>query len=190
VTAAERTPVSLRLVGAHQATNAAAAAAAALAVGLTLEHVGAALSGVVSLSKWRMELHELDGGVVLLNDSYNANPESVRAAVDALVAIGADPAVRRTVAVLGEMLELGADSERRHREIGEYAGARVDQLLVVGPGASGIHAGALGTGRASVLVDDNAAAVAWLRDQLGEGDAVLVKASRGARLDEVAAALQ
>ena len=79
-----------------------------------------------------MELHELPGGVLLLNDAYNANPESMRAALDAIATIGADPAVRRTVAVLGVMRELGADSEASHRDIGEYAAARVDQLLVVG----------------------------------------------------------
>ena len=89
-----------------------------------------------------MELHELDNGIVLLNDSYNANPESMRAAIDALVSIGADAAVHRTVAVLGVMRELGADSEPSHRELGEYAAARVDQLLVIGPEASGIHDGA------------------------------------------------
>jgi UDP-N-acetylmuramoyl-tripeptide--D-alanyl-D-alanine ligase len=137
-----------------------------------------------------MELHELAGGVVLLNDSYNANPESMRAAIDALVAIGADPAVRRTVAVLGEMRELGADSEARHREIGEYAAGRVDQLLVIGQDARGIHVGAADVGSPSIFVDDNAAAVDWLHTQVREGDAVLVKASRGARLDEVASALQ
>jgi len=185
-----RVEVSLRLVGAHQAMNAAAAAAAGVAVGLPLEDIATALAGVESLSKWRMELHELADGVVLLNDSYNANPESVRAAIDALAAIGADESVRRTVAVLGEMRELGEGSEAAHRETGEYAAARVDQLLVVGPGAHGIHDGASDAGGQSVFVDDNAAAVAWLREQLGEGDAVLVKASRGARLDEVAAALQ
>jgi len=190
VTADASVDVTLKLVGAHQATNAAAAAAAALAVGLAIERVAASLSGVAALSKWRMELHELPDGVMLLNDSYNANPESMRAAIDALAAIGADPAVRRTVAVLGVMLELGADSEATHRELGEYAAARVAKLLVVGRGAEGIHAGATAGGGASVFVDDNAAAVAWLRDQVQEGDAVLVKASRGARLDEVAAALQ
>ncbi len=182
--------VELQLVGAHQAMNAAAAAAGALAVGMSLETVAAALNGVASLSKWRMELHELAGGVVLLNDSYNANPESMRAAVDALASIGADPAVRRTVAVLGEMRELGADSEASHREIGEYAAGRVDQLLVIGREGHGIHAGATDAGTPSVFVDDNAAAIAWLRAHLREGDAVLVKASRGARLDEVAMALQ
>ena len=79
---------------------------------------------------------------------------------------------------------LAADSEASHREVGEYAAARVDELLVVGRGAAGVQAGGGGT-----LVEDNAAAVAWLREHLRAGDAVLVKASRGARLDEVAAAL-
>jgi UDP-N-acetylmuramoyl-tripeptide--D-alanyl-D-alanine ligase len=88
------------------------------------------------------------------------------------------------------MRELGADSEESHRELGAYAVERVDQLLVIGQGAHGIHAGAADAGGTSVFVEDNAAAVAWLGDQVGEGDAVLVKASRGARLDEVAAALQ
>ena len=181
--------VTLQVVGAHQAMNAAAAATAALAVGMSLDRAAAALSAVSTLSKWRMELHELPGGVVLLNDSYNANPESMRAAVDALVSIGADPAIRRTVAVLGEMRELGADSETAHRELGEYAATRVDQLLVIGRPAHGIHAGAGEAGGASVFVEDNATAIAWLGERVGEGDAVLVKASRGASLDEVAAAL-
>jgi UDP-N-acetylmuramoyl-tripeptide--D-alanyl-D-alanine ligase len=185
-----RAEVALQLVGAHQATNAAAAAAAALAVGMRLESVTGALAAVASLSQWRMELHELSSGVTLLNDSYNANPESMRAALDALAAIGADPAVRRTVAVLGEMRELGEGSEASHRAVGQYAAERVDQLLVVGAPAHGIHDGATGTGGSSSFVADNAAAVAWLHEQVGEGDAVLVKASRGARLDEVAAALQ
>jgi UDP-N-acetylmuramoyl-tripeptide--D-alanyl-D-alanine ligase len=190
VTAEASAEVALQVVGAHQATNAAAAAAAALAVGMSLGSVAASLTRVASLSKWRMELHELDGGVVLIDDSYNANPESMRAAIDALVSIGADPGVRRTVAVLGEMRELGADSEATHRELGAYVAGRVDQLLVIGRGAHGIHAGAVDAACPSTLVDDNASAIDWLRDQVGEGDAVLVKASRGARLDEVAAALQ
>jgi UDP-N-acetylmuramoyl-tripeptide--D-alanyl-D-alanine ligase len=185
-----RAEVTLRLVGAHQATNAAAAAAAALAVGLPLEQVAESLTRVASVSKWRMELHELAGGVLLVDDSYNANPESMRAGIDALASIGEDAAVRRTVAVLGVMRELGADSETSHRELGEYAAARVGRLLVVGAEARGIHEGAAGSGTPSVFVDDNDAAIAWLREHLGEGDAVLVKASRGARLDEVAAALK
>jgi UDP-N-acetylmuramoyl-tripeptide--D-alanyl-D-alanine ligase len=182
----ETAEVSLRLVGEHQARNAAAATAAALAVGLTLPDVAAALDTVASLSKWRMELHELPSGVVLLNDSYNANPESMRAALDAIATIGADDSVARTVAVLGVMRELGDGSVEAHRQIGEYAAERVARVLVIGAEARGIHEGA---GEVSTFVDDNDAAVAWLREHLREGDAVLVKASRGARLDEVAAAL-
>jgi len=190
VSGAERVTVDLHLIGAHQALNAAAAATAALAVGLPLEQVAATLSGVTSLSKWRMELHELPGGVLLLNDAYNANPESTRAALDAIATIGADPAVRRTVAVLGVMRELGDASEASHRGIGDYAAGRVDQLLVVGEEARPVHDAAVEAGSPSAFVDDNEAAIAWLREHVGEGDAVLVKASRGARLDEVAAALQ
>ena len=182
--------VELQLIGAHQATNAAAAAAAALAVGMSLDEVAAALTRVASLSKWRMELHELAGGVLLLNDAYNANSDSMRAAIDALSTIGADAHVHRTLAVLGEMRELGDGSVEAHREIGAYAAARVDQLLVVGQDARGIHDGAVESGTPSVLVEDNDAAVEWLREQVREGDAVLVKASNGARLYEVAAALQ
>lgn len=184
-----RAEVTLQVVGAHQALNAAAAATAALAVGMSLEEAAGALTRVTTLSKWRMELHELPNGVLLLNDAYNANPESMRAALDAVAAIGADASVRRTVGVLGVMRELGEASEAAHREIGEYAATRVDQLLVVGADARGIHDGATAAGGASVFVDDNPAAVTWLGEQLREGDAVLVKASRGARLDEVAAAL-
>jgi len=184
----EQAEVSLRLVGAHQALNAAAAAAVALACGVPLAEVATALSEVETLSQWRMELRELDGGVIVLNDSYNANPDSVRAALDALAAIGADADVRRTIAVLGEMKELGETHDEEHRGVGAYAaGLGVDHVVVVGEAARGIHEGA---GGASHLLPDNAAAIAWLAEHVREGDAVLLKASRGARLDEVAATLQ
>lgn len=180
-------PVSLKVVGAHQAMNASAATAAALVAGLDLAQVAASLSAVEVLSQWRMELRELANGVIVLNDSYNANPESMRAALDALATIGADPQVRRTVAVLGEMRELGEASADQHRAVGAYAAERgIDRVLVVGEAARGLHEGA---GAVSTLVADNAAAVAWVREQVGEGDAVLFKASRGARLDEVASTL-
>jgi UDP-N-acetylmuramoyl-tripeptide--D-alanyl-D-alanine ligase len=181
-------PVTLKVVGAHQALNAAAAAAAALAAGLAPAEIGEALSAVETLSQWRMELRELADGVIVLNDSYNANPESMRAALDALASIGADPDVRRTVAVLGEMLELGEDGAAEHLAVGAYAAERgIDQVLVIGEAARGIHEGA---GPRSTLVTDNVAGVAWVHEHVGPGDAVLFKASRGARLDEVASALQ
>jgi UDP-N-acetylmuramoyl-tripeptide--D-alanyl-D-alanine ligase len=182
----ERAQVAMRLIGAHQALNAAAAAAAALAAGVALRDIATSLGQVAVLSKWRMELRELPSGVVLLNDSYNANPESMRAALDTIATIGAGVEVRRTVAVLGVMRELGDDSTAAHRDLGSYAATKVDRVLVVGAEAAGIHEGA---GESSQWVADNDAAIAWLREHLAPGDAVLVKASRGARLDEVAAAL-
>jgi UDP-N-acetylmuramoyl-tripeptide--D-alanyl-D-alanine ligase len=181
-------PVSLQVVGAHQALNAAAAAAAALAAGVAPAQIAGALAAVAGLSQWRMELRELPNGVIVLNDSYNANPESMRAALDALAAIGADPQVRRTVAVLGEMRELGGTSDEQHEAIGAYTAERgIDQVLVIGEAARGIHRGA---GARSEFVPDNAAGADWVREHVAEGDAVLFKASRGARLDEVASVLQ
>jgi UDP-N-acetylmuramoyl-tripeptide--D-alanyl-D-alanine ligase len=173
--------VALRIVGAHQALNAAAAAAAALAVGVPLDLAAAALA-TASVSKWRMELRELAGCVTLLNDSYNANPDSTRAALDALAAIEGG----RRIAVLGEMLELGDDSAAEHRAIGEYAASRADVVAAVGEAARPIADGA---GERAVALADNDASVDWLRGHLAAGDVVLVKASRGVHLDEVAAAL-
>lgn len=180
--------VTLRLVGAHQALNAAAATAAAVAVGLDLAEVASSLAQVETLSQWRMELRELERGVVVLNDSYNANPDSVGAALEALVSIAADDSSTRTIAVLGEMRELGEAHDDEHRGVGARAAELgVDRVVVVGEAARGIHEGA---GDRSVLLPDNAAAVAWLGEHVTEGDVVLIKASRGARLDEVAATLQ
>jgi len=180
-TAGAAARVVLPLVGAHQALDAAAAAAAGLAAGRRLDDVAAALATAV-LSKWRMERRELACGATLLDDSYNANPDSARAALDALAAIEG----RRRIAVLGEMLELGDGSEAEHRAVGAYAAARADVVAAVGEGARPIADGA---GERAVALPGNDAAVDWLRDHLAPGDVLLVKASRGARLDEIAAAL-
>ncbi|MGW2380952.1 UDP-N-acetylmuramoyl-tripeptide--D-alanyl-D-alanine ligase [Streptomyces sp. NPDC001658] len=180
-TAAASVPVALPHVGAHQAINASAAAAAGLAAGVSLDVAAAGLA-TASLSKWRMQPRGLSGGATLLNDSYNANPDSTRAALDALAAIEGG----RRIAVLGEMLELGDDSEAEHRAVGRYAASRADVVAAVGEAARPI---ADGMGERAVVLADNDAAVDWLRGHLAAGDVVLVKASRGARLDEVAAAL-
>jgi UDP-N-acetylmuramoyl-tripeptide--D-alanyl-D-alanine ligase len=172
--------VVLLLVGAHQAFNAAAAAAAGLAIGVPVELTAAALA-TASVSKWRMELCDLPGGITLLNDSFNANPDSTRAALDALAVIDG-----RRIAVLGEMLELGEESEAEHHAIGEYAATRADVVVAVGEGARAIAQGAGDRGR---VLPDNNTTIDWLRRTLVAGDVVLVKASREARLDEVAAAL-
>jgi UDP-N-acetylmuramoyl-tripeptide--D-alanyl-D-alanine ligase len=180
-TAGASAPVALPLLGAHQALNASAAAAAGLAAGVPLDVAAAALA-TASLSKWRLELRDLAGGATLLNDSYNAHPESTLAGLDALAAIEGG----RRIAVLGEMLELGDDSEAEHRAVGAYAASRADVVVAVGEAARPIADGA---GERAVTLADNDAAVDWLRVHLAAGDVVLVKASRAARLDEVAAAL-
>jgi UDP-N-acetylmuramoyl-tripeptide--D-alanyl-D-alanine ligase len=180
-TADASAPVALPLVGAHQALNASAAAAAGLAAGVPLGMAAAALA-TASLSKWRLERRDLTGGATLLNDSFNADPDSARAALDALAAIEGG----RRIAVLGEMLELGDDSEAEHRAVGEYAASRADVVVAVGEAARPIADGA---GEQAVAMAGNDATVDWLRGHLAAGDVVLVKASRAARLDEVAAAL-
>jgi UDP-N-acetylmuramoyl-tripeptide--D-alanyl-D-alanine ligase len=173
--------VALPLIGAHQAHNAAAAAAAGLAAGIPLEDSAAAMSAV-TLTKWRMELRELASGATLINDSYNASPGSTRASLDALESIEAE----RHIAVLGEILELGESSEAEHRGVGEYAATKADIVIAVG---ENVRPAALGAGDRGVALADRAAAVDWLRENLGAGDVVLVKGSRGAHMDEVAAAL-
>ncbi|MDN3241531.1 UDP-N-acetylmuramoyl-tripeptide--D-alanyl-D-alanine ligase [Glycomyces tritici] len=180
-TADAATRLTLPFVGAHQACNAAAAAAAGLAAGIALEASAKALAGA-ALSKWRMELRDLPGGVVLLDDSYNANPDSARAALDALAAIEGS----RRIAVLGDMAELGDASESEHRAIGRYAAARADIVIAVGATARLIAEGA---GARAVALRDNGSAVGRLRGLLAPGDVVLVKASREARLDEVVEAV-
>lgn len=180
-TAAASATVALPFVGAHQALNASAAAAAGLAAGVPLEAAAAALA-TASLSKWRLELRDLANGAMLLNDSYNANPDSTRAALDALAAIEGG----RRIAVLGEMRELGDDSEAEHRAVGKYAASRADVVATVGEAARPIADGA---GEQAVTLAGNDAAIDWLRGHLAAREVVLVKASRGARLDEVAAAL-
>ncbi|MFF5497511.1 UDP-N-acetylmuramoyl-tripeptide--D-alanyl-D-alanine ligase [Streptomyces aquilus] len=173
--------ITLPLVGAHQALNASAAAAAARAAGVPLDQATAALA-TASLSPRRLEPRDLACGAMLLDDSYNANPDSTRAALDALAAV----AGRRRIAVLGAMLELGDHSEAEHRAVGAYAAARADVVAVVGEAARPI---AVGAGERAMVLAGNDAAVDWLRERVTTGDVVLVKASRGARLDEVAAAL-
>ena len=166
--------IQLPFDSAHMRLNAAAALAAARAVGV--EPSGRI---DVALSAMRGQRLELPGDVTIVNDCYNANPMSMRAALDDL----ASAAPGRRVAVLGDMLELGPDEERFHREIGDYARDRgVDLLVTVGPRAvrmEGDHA-----------VADAAEAAAVLPELLEAGDTVLVKASRGVGLEVVADALQ
>ncbi|MCW2767206.1 MAG: hypothetical protein JWO11_3165 [Nocardioides sp.] len=187
--AGEWLPVRLSQTGAHQVANAAAAAALALAAGLPLSSIADALGRAAAASRWRMELHERADGLLVVNDAYNANPASMAAAIDALVAIGSRRA-RRTVAVLGEMKELGPAAYEAHRGVGALAAAAgVDVLLVVGEAAAGIADGAGASpdwpGEA-ILTAGRAEALAWLRKNAVAEDVVLVKASRGAALEYIA----
>ena len=184
-------PVELGLLGRHQAANAAAAAAVALGLGMDPQTVAAALSGAEPASRWRMEPHQLPDGVLVLNDAYNANPDSMRAALDTLAEITRARPGRRAIAVLGTMRELGPASEAAHREAGRQAAqSGVELLVVVGAAARGIHDGAREAGLSdAVLVDDPAAVQGALRDRLRAGDVVLVKASRADGLERVAHAL-
>jgi UDP-N-acetylmuramoyl-tripeptide--D-alanyl-D-alanine ligase len=191
-TATGSVPVAMRLTGAHQAHNAAAAATVALELGVPLDVTGRLLSTASAVSPWRMERHERADGVVVINDAYNANPDSVRAALQTLAVVGRGRGAR-TVAVLGEMLELGDSSRAEHDAAGRLAARLgVDSVVVVGEGARAVDEGARAdaswTGR-SVVVADVAEAVTYLRGALGPGDVVLVKASRATGLERVATAL-
>jgi UDP-N-acetylmuramoyl-tripeptide--D-alanyl-D-alanine ligase len=172
--------VALQLVGGHHVGNALAAAAVALELGAAPEEVAAALSAAVPVSRWRMEVVDRADGVTVVNDAYNANPESMRAALDAVKAMAtAGQARRRTWAVLGRMAELGEQTAAAHAEVAAAA-AGVDQLVAVGEP---------GYGSTARHVADPAAALALLRAEVRPGDVVLFKASRAVGLDRVAAAL-
>jgi len=170
-------PVALRLVGAHHVGNALAAAAVAGELAGTPEVVAAALSAAAPASRWRMEVTERADGVTVVNDAYNANPDSMAAALRALAALGMG---RRTWAVLGPMRELGPESAAAHADVARLAKELgVDELVAV-------DSPDYGAGRP---VADVAAATALLRAELAPRDVVLVKASRAAGLDRIAAEL-
>jgi UDP-N-acetylmuramoyl-tripeptide--D-alanyl-D-alanine ligase len=191
VTESGRMPVSMGLHGAHHVGNALAATAAALAVGVDLATVAEQLSSATASSRWRMEV-TTTAGVTVVNDAYNANPESMRAALEALMAMAMAEG-RRTWAVLGLMAELGEAADEHHEAVGRLARSLgVDKVVAVGPGAAHIQRGAVLEGSAaeeSVQVSDVDAAVALLHEQVRAGDVVLVKGSRAAGLERVAAGL-
>ena len=191
--AGEQHPVQLLLVGEHQVSNALGAAAAAHAVGLTPRQIAVALSAATATSRWRMEVADSADGVTVINDAYNAGPDSVRAALRALVAIGRARGGARTWAVLGEMRELGAASRREHDAVGRLAvRLGVDRLVAVAEAARPIQLGAEQEGAGGdepVFVDGADAALDLLRHELRPGDIVLVKASRTIGLEKLADAL-
>jgi len=188
--------VTMRLYGEHHVSNALAAAAVAHELGMSADEIATALSEAGSLSRWRMEVTERPDGVTIVNDAYNANPESMRAALRALAAMGSASRARggRTWAVLGKMAELGDEALAEHDAVGRLAvRLNVGKLVAVGGReASWLQLGAYNEGswgEESVHVSDAQAAVDLLRSELRPGDVVLVKASRSVGLESVAQAL-
>jgi UDP-N-acetylmuramoyl-tripeptide--D-alanyl-D-alanine ligase len=183
-------PVALRLHGEHHVGNALAAAALAGELGMRAGRIAEGLSAAVARSRWRMEVTERGDGVTVINDAYNANPESVRAALSALTVMARG---RRGFAVLGPMTELGPAAERFHRQAGAQAAeSGLAGLVVVGADAAPMLAGAAEVSgwRGELLhVPDGQGALAALRNRLRAGDVVLVKASHSVGLETVALAL-
>jgi UDP-N-acetylmuramoyl-tripeptide--D-alanyl-D-alanine ligase len=180
---AEFGPLAMR--GAHQATNAAFAVAVAGVLGVSLERAATGLATAAG-SAWRMELTRTPGGLLVLNDAYNANPASMRAALHALAQLGSG----RRFAVLGHMAELGDHSDNFHHLIGRQAvSCLLRMLVVVGREAAGIAEAARAGGVDVVEVDTADEALAVVSGELLPGDAVLVKASRVVGLERLAVAL-
>jgi UDP-N-acetylmuramoyl-tripeptide--D-alanyl-D-alanine ligase len=177
-------PVHFAVLGEHHVMNALAAIAAARALGVPPERSVPAIEALVRAERWRMEVLERPDGVVVINDAYNASPDSMAAALKTLAQVTRDD--QRTVAVLGEMAELGEYADEEHDRIGRLAvRLNIGKLVVVGHRARHIHnaAGLEGSWDGeSVLVGTADEAYDLLRDQLRAGDVVLVKSSGSAEL--------
>jgi UDP-N-acetylmuramoyl-tripeptide--D-alanyl-D-alanine ligase len=179
---AHRCRAQLPVPGIHMVQNAVLAIAAGRVFGLSLEECAVGLAST-PLTKARLQIREIDG-IQFIDDSYNANPDSMKAALRTLVELDAEG---RRIAVLGEMGELGAESERGHREVGEAAAElRIDELIAVGAAGAGIANAAHNAGlENSVTVDSADEAAERLGKSAAPGDLILVKGSRSARMERV-----
>src|SRR5207253_4806192 len=179
---AHRCRAQLPVPGLHMVQNAMLAVAAGRVFGLSLEEAAAGLAGA-PLTKARLQIREIRG-VQFIDDSYNANPESMKAALHTLVELDADG---KRIAVLGEMRELGEESARGHREVGETAAELgVDQLIAIGDAATAIADGARHAGlRKTTVVNSTSEAADLLREIAAPGDLILIKGSRASRTEEV-----
>jgi UDP-N-acetylmuramoyl-tripeptide--D-alanyl-D-alanine ligase len=179
---AHRCRAQLPVPGIHMVQNAMLAVAAGRAFGLSLEECAIGLAST-PLTKARLQIKEIDG-IQFIDDSYNANPDSMKAALRTLVELDTDG---RRIAVLGEMGELGAESESGHREVGEAAAAlRIDELIAVGAAGAGIARAARKAGlKTSVAVNSANEAAELLEKSAVPGDLILVKGSRTARMERV-----
>lgn len=181
--------VNLKIVGAHQVSNSLAAAAVFLKKGLDIDLVAKTLSNSVAKSKWRMQVEVNRKNITVINDSYNANPESMKAAIRTLKQVGAD---KKTFIIVGEMLELGSDSKQMHEEVADLIQKLdVKKTLVVGNGAKIISdylSSNAYKGRLEFCVDIDSA-ISKTKEMVEINDVVLVKASRAIGLERVANAL-
>lgn len=177
--------VSLRQPGLHNVYNAMAALAVGEALGVDIKSAAEKLAGLEP-TPMRLEIIPT-GKFTIINDAYNANPQSMRAALKVL---GSMDASRRKVAILGEMLELGEIEKLRHHDIGVFAAEQADLVVAVGPLGEHIHLGASGVKKNSRHYQDNAALIAQLGNILEKGDLVLVKASRGRHFEEIVNAIK
>ena len=181
----QRAEVNLRLMGEHNVRNALAGIAVGMASGISLQECAVALEKLEPPDKRGQTLRIR--GATLINDSYNSNPQALRAMVDTLLTLPA----KRTIVVAGEMLELGPAGPRLHRECGEYMGTRGINLVVGVRGeAASIVEGAKASGAEAIFLPAPEETGAWLRENLRAGDAVLLKASRGVRLERALEVLQ
>ncbi|MFZ2227030.1 MAG: UDP-N-acetylmuramoyl-tripeptide--D-alanyl-D-alanine ligase [Candidatus Nanopelagicaceae bacterium] len=187
VTPEGRAAVALRLIGAHQIPNALAAASVCTALHIPLDVIAGGLSTAEMRSKWRMELHELND-LLLINDAYNANPESTAAALRTL-SFFAQERGGQSWAFLGKMHELGASSKRDHAEIGSLAQSLgIDHLVCVNEPDYGSSM-PVNAREMVVHYSKNKAEALSMAEHFSPGDVVLVKASRAERMEELAEGL-
>lgn len=185
-------PVKLQVFGEHQVSNALAAAAVGVAAGLSTAEVADALSSHRNASANRMDVRTREDGVTIINDSYNANPDSMRAGIAALAYTAHGRVECTSWAVLGQMGELGEDAVAEHEAVAEVLEKmRIDRLVVVGVDVNShvLATSAEQRGITTMTVDSADAAVNVVDRELRPGDVVLVKASNSARLWRVAEGL-
>jgi UDP-N-acetylmuramoyl-tripeptide--D-alanyl-D-alanine ligase len=180
----ETRPVTFRVLGEHHVMNALAAAAAAEVLGVAIDDIVSALESVQTAERWRMEVLGGRDGVTVINDAYNASPDSMTAALKTLAQI-ATPG-QRTIAVLGEMSELGELSGEEHDRVGLLAvRLNISQLIVVGRAARRMHISTINEGSwdgESAFVDTQDEAFELLRNSVQPGDTLLIKSSNSAGL--------
>jgi UDP-N-acetylmuramoyl-tripeptide--D-alanyl-D-alanine ligase len=191
----DRIPASIPMLGEHNVLNALAAASVGIAVGMEMEDIARALTTLKQMSKWRMEVHQIPGNVTIINDAYNANPESMSAALQTLTAI---PATGKSIAILGKMHELGSTSDEIHAQVARLAiELGVERVVAVGELATSYGLPALASDASvdeasgandqySVWLPDFVQACDYIVNQVNSGDILLFKASRAEQFEVLA----